>query len=72
MGEAIVYRYRESGVRIVMNDEQVKRISLAIRYLGLCIVRAATVVAVRSKDAQNAIDQTLREYTETYDEYHKA
>ena len=55
-----------------MNDEQVKRISLAIRYLGLCIVRAATVVAVRSKDAQNAIDQTLREYTETYDEYHKA
>ena len=45
-----------------MSDKQVNRICSTIRYLGLCMVRSAVILAMKPGNSNLLMDQTLREY----------
>jgi hypothetical protein len=45
-----------------MTDKQMTRLCSTIRYLGLCIVRGAVTIGTKPVNAQDLINQTLKEY----------
>jgi hypothetical protein len=52
-----------------MTDNQARLLYMAIWYLGLCIVRSSVTIAMKPANAQDLINQTLKEYGESRSEY---